>query len=105
MARATELFAEEVHVMKALYQDYNRRTDLDTISATEQDINDICATCTSREADARNAISELQKQVHELEVGATYPNKEGVHAERVAALRRQIDVAKQLIEELDEESR
>lgn len=57
MARATELFAEEVHVMKALYQDYNRRTDLDTISATEQDINDICATCTSREADARNAIS------------------------------------------------
>ncbi|PNH05604.1 hypothetical protein TSOC_008103 [Tetrabaena socialis] len=95
MAR-TELFSDEVQVMKALFQDYNRRSDAEAINAVEQDISDICAGCSAREADARGTLGELSRQVQELEATAAYPHRESLHAERVAALQRQIDVAKQL---------
>ncbi|GLC37754.1 hypothetical protein PLESTB_001473400 [Pleodorina starrii] len=95
MARAAEPFAEEVHYMKALYQEYNKRSDADAVIAVDQDLSDIFQACSTAEADVRQTIKELSRQVQELEGAAAYPHREGLHAERVAALQRQIDVAKQ----------
>ncbi|KAG2499045.1 hypothetical protein HYH03_003230 [Edaphochlamys debaryana] len=100
MARSTELFADEVQVMKALFQDYSKRTDCEAVATVEQDVSDICEVCSSREADARATIKELSRQVQDLGQTAAYPHREGLHAERVAALRRQIDQHQQVEEQL-----
>ncbi|GLC74486.1 hypothetical protein PLESTF_001517900 [Pleodorina starrii] len=105
MARAAEPFAEEVHYMKALYQEYNKRSDADAVIAVDQDLSDIFQACSTAEADVRQTIKELSRQVQELEGAAAYPHREGLHAERVAALQRQIDVAKQVISEINTRTR
>ncbi|GFR43732.1 hypothetical protein Agub_g4843 [Astrephomene gubernaculifera] len=105
MARPNEMFASEVQVMKALFQDFSKRNDIDAVAAVDQDVQDIGVTCSAREADIRQIIKELSKEVQELEAKAAYPNREGQHLDRVVQLKRAIDIAKGLAEEMSSETR
>ncbi|GLI64424.1 hypothetical protein VaNZ11_007635 [Volvox africanus] len=105
MARAAEPFSEAVHYIKVVYQEYCKRNDLDTCDAIEQEISDLVHMCSTTEAEVRQTIKDLSKQVHDLETVASYPHRDGLHADRVAALQRQIDVAKRAIEDMDVQAR
>ncbi|EFJ40818.1 hypothetical protein VOLCADRAFT_107959 [Volvox carteri f. nagariensis] len=102
---AREAFVDDVHSMKVLYQEYTKRNDIDDVAGVEQDIRDAMHKCSMKEADVQQTIKDLSRQARELEEAATYPHREGFHLQRVAALERQIDSAKRMIDDMDMEAR
>lgn len=55
MARA-DAFANEASVMKALFQEYSKRDDLDAVAGVDRDLQEVLALCSQREADARTIL-------------------------------------------------
>lgn len=91
--------------MKALFQEYSKRDDLDAVAAVDRDLQEVLALCSQREADARAILRELTRQVQDLEAASAYPHREGMHAERVAALQAEVGSARRMVEQLSSDSR
>lgn len=51
-----DVFADDLSVMKALFQEFSRKEEFDLINSVEQDVQDIYQVCNAREADVKAII-------------------------------------------------
>ncbi|KAL6753948.1 hypothetical protein V8C86DRAFT_3028432 [Haematococcus lacustris] len=88
--RPSDPFGEHVSVMKALYQEYHKRDDFDSIAAVDSVLADVRELILQREASVKDIVKELSQQVRDLDASSRYPHPEGSHERRVAALKADI---------------
>ncbi|KAJ9511152.1 hypothetical protein QJQ45_013224 [Haematococcus lacustris] len=93
--RPSDPFGEHVSVMKALYQEYHKRDDFDSIAAVDSVLADVRELILQREASVKDIVKDLSQQVRDLDASSRYPHSEGSHERRVAALKADINVETQ----------
>eukprot|EP00195_Chlamydomonas_chlamydogama_P009258 CAMPEP_0202914172 /NCGR_PEP_ID=MMETSP1392-20130828/62431_1 /ASSEMBLY_ACC=CAM_ASM_000868 /TAXON_ID=225041 /ORGANISM="Chlamydomonas chlamydogama, Strain SAG 11-48b" /LENGTH=116 /DNA_ID=CAMNT_0049605717 /DNA_START=73 /DNA_END=420 /DNA_ORIENTATION=+ len=97
---APDPFGEHVSVMKALYQEYQKKDEFDSMTYIDALLQEIQQMCSQREAAVKASIQELSKRVSEAEVLATYPEPDGFHDRRVSAIQKDMQDVQQGIDQL-----
>lgn len=69
MALKEDPFADDLPIIKALYQEYCKKEEFDVIASVEQDVQDIIHISSLREADVR-AIVKGKEQFSLLNYGS-----------------------------------
>jgi kinetochore protein Spc24 len=122
-----DVFEEHLGVIAALKDNYARKDDAHAVSSVLKLQEEISQLCCTREEQVKTAIkgechatrrprrraagppllsrlsrhaAELTKSVRESEIAATYPEAEGAHSQRVAALASASVCARQGVESL-----
>ncbi|KAJ9511085.1 hypothetical protein QJQ45_013161 [Haematococcus lacustris] len=65
-ARPSDPFGEHVSVMKALYQEYHKRDDFDSIAAVDSVLADVRELILQREASVKDIVKDVETQRQEL---------------------------------------
>eukprot|EP00798_Chlamydomonas_sp_ICE-L_P002218 gene2218-33778_t len=80
-------FAEHVSVMKALYQEYQKRDETEDIAFVKALFQETQKTCAQQVETVKNIIQELSKKAADAEILAVYPESEGYHQQRMSRLQ------------------
>jgi len=103
--RVADPFAEHVSVMKAIYQEYQKKDDFDSIKFIESAVDDIHRTCAQQQGAIKDVIKSMSQEASGLEASSRYPQAEGSHARRMAALQADIKDIQDSIREMQENER
>lgn len=86
-------FESHLSVMKPLFHEYQRRDEADNIALVEALIAETANMARSKEATVQLSIKELSKACADLQVLATHPEPEGLHATRMAAMKAEVEAS------------
>ncbi|KAF5843004.1 hypothetical protein DUNSADRAFT_3133 [Dunaliella salina] len=90
---------------KAVFEEYQKKDDFDSIKFIESAVDDIHQTCAQQQGAIKDVIKSMSQEASGLEASSRYPQAEGSHARRMAALQADIKDIQDSIREMQENER